>query len=859
MCKFLPNQTLNFRALFTLVALIFSFQAYAFVDTNCGSISGFEFSNGDSTITINDNQSYFIGDLPNNFYVDLLVDGYSQSAKFDVTNLDTGQCYNITENHLPYTFPGGNCAWNFGCGDFRIKARLYKYDGCGTICDTETINFSITCTQSCGDISGFEFSNGSDTVSIVNDGSYDIDALPDNFYVDLLVDGQSESSSLRLENLNTGDVYNVGENHLPYTIPGGNAAWSYGTGYFKLKAKIFEFDYCQGDPCDVQSIYFTINDNVCGQIDGFEFSNFSDPSVAIVDGGSYDINSIPANFNINVLTSGNIESTFNTLTNIDTGEVYTNLENVVPYTFPGATNEVWNLGCGTFNFCSSVYDQNHANGTECDTQCITFTITNCCGTIDGFEFSNFSDPSVAIVDGGSYDINAIPSDFNINVLTSGNVESAFNTLTNLDTGEVYTKLENVIPYTFPGATNQVWNLGCGTFNFCSTVYEENNASGTECDTQCITFTITNCCGTIDEFVFTNGTEDVSIVDGSTYDLSELPLDSYINSIVSGTADSVMYTITNTDTNISSLLTDNSMPYTYPAGETSWDLGIGNFMITAQLYTVSTTGDCDNSTDRVANNNTTNSKSATSNNCLQLCEVQTISFTLTDGVACQPVSAGTGSLAASVVLVDPNVDFFVTVTPNGDASIPQGYQLGTVVTSGNALTIQQVSSTTTIQLPAVGGNYKIHMLAYNPSTLDLNDISLGVTTASDVLNLINNGQVCADLDTVGVSILVILSGSTDKVANNSRTSNTSNSDDVTLVSDIKLYPNPVVNELNVDITLLEGEVLNYTMIDLNGKQVLSGSLTSNRNIIKTKELAGGLYILKLKSEGRSFTKKILVNK
>ncbi len=114
----------NFKAMLVLLAMTFSFQSFALEDTYCGSIAGFEFSNGTTTTAISYNQSYYINDLPNNFYVNLLVSGYSQSAKFYVRNLDTGQCYNVNENHLPYTFPGGNGAWNYGCGNFEVKAKL---------------------------------------------------------------------------------------------------------------------------------------------------------------------------------------------------------------------------------------------------------------------------------------------------------------------------------------------------------------------------------------------------------------------------------------------------------------------------------------------------------------------------------------------------------------------------------------------------------------------------------------------------------------------------------------------------------------------------------------------------------------
>ena len=70
---------------------------------------------------------------------------------------------------------------------------------------------------------------------------------------------------------------------------------------------------------------------------------------------------------------------------------------------------------------------------------------------------------------------------------------------------------------------------------------------------------------------------------------------------------------------------------------------------------------------------------------------------------------------------------------------------------------------------------------------------------------------------------------------------------------------MLDQLHVNINLLQGEVLTYTMMDVNGKQVLAGRLSSNTNRIQTNQLAGGLYILRMTSETRSFTKKVVVRK
>ena len=105
----------------------------------------------------------------------------------------------------------------------------------------------------------------------------------------------------------------------------------------------------------------------------------------------------------------------------------------------------------------------------------------------------------------------------------------------------------------------------------------------------------------------------------------------------------------------------------------------------------------------------------------------------------------GSLSTGLCCVTPGVTVSVNVITNNDAILPLGYQLGTVLTKGNGLTIEGVSSSTTISMPEVGGNYKVHTIAYDPTTFNLNDISLGNTTAFYILDLIENNEICADLD------------------------------------------------------------------------------------------------------------------
>ena len=174
--KLLNLKTSPFQRIFFLVTCLFFSvnQAHA-LDANCGEIESIEFSNGTSQVTINDNGTYNLESLPNDFYINTNVDGYSQSVRYIVKNLDTNQVYSITENYEPYTFPSGNQPWNLGTGSFSVKVKLYKYNyGWGFKCDQQTLTFTIT--DECSAFAG-TLTADSSPVSLI-DGGATISATP---------------------------------------------------------------------------------------------------------------------------------------------------------------------------------------------------------------------------------------------------------------------------------------------------------------------------------------------------------------------------------------------------------------------------------------------------------------------------------------------------------------------------------------------------------------------------------------------------------------------------------------------------------------------------------------------------------
>jgi hypothetical protein len=97
---------------------------------------------------------------------------------------------------------------------------------------------------------------------------------------------------------------------------------------------------------------------------------------------------------------------------------------------------------------------------------------------------------------------------------------------------------------------------------------------------------------------------------------------------------------------------------------------------------------------------------------------------------------------------------IAATPNGNASVPPGYQTIYVLTQGPNLVIQQVNATPsfTVSTPDL---YTIHTLVYNPATLDLSIVTPGLTTGFDVNGLLvqGGGSICASLDVTGAPVTI----------------------------------------------------------------------------------------------------------
>lgn len=497
-----------------------------------------------------------------------------------------------------------------------------------------------------------------------------------------------------------------------------------------------------------------------------------------------------------------------------------------------------------------------------------------CGHIEGFEFTNGNN-SLAIEEGGVYTIDVLPEHFYINSNINGKSESVKYVVENLDSGKKYTIIENSPPYTFP-AGNSAWNLGIGTFKLTATLYKYNFGFG-KCDSKTIIFTLGDLTCSADAGTITADFDSVVLANGSAM-LSATP-DGNINIpseyskiyVLTSGSDLVIEQV-NTESpdftvDMSGLYTIHTLVYDGNSDSANFlDLGIvvpGTTTGVDVLTAVGNSGICA-SLDAVGAPITVEEEGA----------CNAYSGTLYSKT---PINCLSNGLA------------FISAKVKDAPLVPAGYEQLYVLTEAFSLTILNVSETPEFEVNQ-RGFYRIHSLVYNPNSLDLSIVVPGQTTGFDVVNLIKDNDICASLDVSGAVNLVI--GSRwfcyffNKFFRNGRTGKTDSSgkgigninldgivnnyssyeafkDDFILANGrVKFFPNPVVNTLKVNMEIFDDEVMNYSVIDISGRQVTSGSaqdLEYGTQTIDTSRLNAGMYLVQFTSEYRTITEKIIVKK
>ncbi|WGD35195.1 T9SS type A sorting domain-containing protein [Olleya sp. YS] len=747
----LPKSTILF-----LFTLFFSFQSYANDDLVCGHINNIEFSNGNEITTLENGGNYSIGDLPSNFYLSLNVSGYSQSAKYRVTNLDTGEVINIIENQLPYTFPAGNTAWNLGVGNFEVKAKLYKFNyAFGFKCDEEVVTFSLsdnTCDANAGtmsaDASPVTLVNGTATISATPNGDALVPAGYSNIYVLTQGDGLvivNAGGTPSFDVTEAGDytihslVYDPNTLDLSIVVPGQTTGFDVNGLLLQGGGMICASLDVAGAPimvetCDANAGTMSADASPVTLVNGTATISATPNGDAIVPAG-YS--------NIYVLTQGD-------------GLVIVNA---------GGTPSFDVTEAGDYTIHSLVYDPNTLD--------LSIVVP---GQTTGFDVNGL------LLQGGgmicaSLDVAGAPIMVETCDANAGTMSADASPVTLLNGTATISATPNGDAIVPAGYSNiYVLTQGDGLVIV--------NAGGTP------SFDVTEAGDyTIHSLVYDPNTLDLSIVvPGQTtgFDVNGLLLQGGGMICASLDVAGAPIMVETCDANAGTMSADAS-PVTLvngtatisatPNGDAIVPAGYSNIYVLTQgdgLVIVNAGGTP--SFDVTEAGDYTIHSLVYDPNTLDLSIVvpgQTTGFDVNGlllqggGMICASLdvagapimvetcdaNAGTMSADASPVTL-LNGTATISATPNGDAIVPAGYSNIYVLTQGDGLVIVNAGGTPSFDVTEAG-DYTIHSLVYDPNTLDLSIVVPGQTTGFDVNGLLlqGGGMICASLDVAGAPIMV----------------------------------------------------------------------------------------------------------
>lgn len=142
------------------------------------------------------------------------------------------------------------------------------------------------------------------------------------------------------------------------------------------------------------------------------------------------------------------------------------------------SGNTWNSGSSSVNHTIDV------TNTPCN-------ISVCNAAIASVYFNKLDGGTdIAITNGGSYTTNQLGSLYNLEASTTGTVGSVVFTVTGPSAG---TSTENTVPYNYPGTGNGAWTPAAGSHTINVKVYSGASATGTVCDEETYTITVTNDC------------------------------------------------------------------------------------------------------------------------------------------------------------------------------------------------------------------------------------------------------------------------------------------------------------------------------------------------------------------------------
>ena len=873
-----PNLKIN------LCVLFFSFLTTVFSQTQsrwCGHIEGFEFTNGQESVQISNDNTYDASQLPENFYVNVHVEGYSQSLRYKVKNLETGEVHQIVENYLPYTYPSGGNSWDLGNGTFRITASLYNFNGGrGWICDRETITISINdseepCLADAGTLTATDSSVCS-TGEVMISAHANGDAFVPEGYSVLYVLTEGEGLVIRQVGgtpeftVSGGGDYTIHTFVYPTGLDLSGVVPNVTTG-FDVNGLLIQGG---GELCaslDVTGAPVHITNPDAGTLtannDSVELSGGEAMISATPNGDA----NVPAGYStLFVLTRGEdlvIEQVGGTpeFTVTEAGD-YTIHTLVYPtgldlsVVVPGVTTGFDVNGLlvqGGGDLCASLDVTGapiHVGEEPClaDAGTLTATDSSVCSTGevmisahangDAFVPEGYSvlyvltegeglvirqvggTPEFTVSGGGDYTIHTFvyPTGLDLSGVVP-NVTTGFdvNGLLIQGGGELCASLD------VTGAPVHITNPDAGTLTANNDSVE---LSGGEAMISATPNGDANePAGYSTLFVLTRGEDLVIEQVGGTPEFTVNEAGDYtIHTLVypTGLDLSVVVPGVTTGFDVNGLLVQGG-------GDLCASLDVAG----APIHVTEDPEEC-----------------------------TAFAGTLYSEQPIQCLEKGVATIYADV---------------NEVPIIPEGYSQLYVLTNAFNLTILNVSNTPQFDIPQVGF-YRIHSLVYDPSTLDLSIVEFGATTAFDILPLLqqSGGDICASLE-VRAPVSLVLPGwfcnffnyyfgygrNIDGDAVNAflnEYDNYQSFEDAMLAEYTKttVYPNPVETTLNINTLLLQDEVVNYTIVDMQGRLLKRGvitTLSSDKHQIEMGSLSIGTYIVQLNSEFRNFTTKVQVSK
>lgn len=204
----------------------------------------------------------------------------------------------------------------------------------------------------------------------------------------------------------------------------------------------------------------------------------------------------------------------------------------------------------------------------------------------------------------------------------------------------------------------------------------------------------------------------------------------------------------------------------------------------------------------------------------------------------PVKAGTLVALRNKLCIFPGNSALLSAYHIQQPILTTDYKVKYVLTSGANLVIQKISDLPNFQVNSVG-TYRIHTLVYNPNTLNLNTIQLGITKAADVnaLLLQGGGAICAALDVAGAAFDV--SNCADNGFNKTGL--------------INAYPNPSTGIVNLAFDKTEKvRTIRVELMDVSGNVLKTWTFDGEMEqaTLDINEVNAGMYNVRILYDDRS---------